>query len=197
MAFENLTILIGKTFSGKTTFVKNHPEFDSVTSHTTRPMRLSEIGTEYVFEDADSAKNQRKIAERTYDTVDGPWSYWMTLESLETVPNPLVILDLEGSIGLLEELYLEYGPKIMDKIQILYLQVDTDILLKRMYYSSRGKTEDIQESVRRLISDNEANDQLEMILRYDRTSGIDGTLDVTKIVMKMWKDNNGKKEKNW
>lgn len=150
---NKITILMGKSFSGKSTFLEIHNEYQIVKTHTTRPIRETENGSEYFFEDSDDPSTQKQLAKRVYNTVQGLWAYWTSSEDFENLENPIIILDFKGTIELIGGLYEEYGDSVLDKISILYLNTPLEELLYRAYNSERGKTEDLNESVRRLLSD--------------------------------------------
>lgn len=152
--FDSLTIVMGKTFSGKTNYVESaikNDNYDRVKTHTTRPKRLTETGDEYYFEDDVDEANS--IALRSYETAQGVWSYWTSLDDFKNKKNPILILDFEGTIELLDYLIGEYGDEILNKISILYMNKPLQTIIERANDSARGKSEDPRETLRRLADD--------------------------------------------
>lgn len=200
---KNITILMGKSFSGKSTFLEIHNEYDVVKTHTTRPKRETENGDEYYFEDSDDPSKQNQLAKRVYNTVQGPWAYWTSSEDIQNLENPILILDFKGTIELISGLYEEFGDIILNKITILYINTPLEELLYRAYNSERGKTEDINESVRRLLSDIKEFKKIDNILKNDPIKkgriNVENIVNVTQVMFDFFYEEeviNGYKKKS-
>lgn len=169
--FDSLTIVMGKTFSGKTNYVESaikNNHYDRVKTHTTRPKRLAETGDEYYFEDDVDEVNS--IALRSYKTAQGVWSYWTSLDDFKNKKNPILILDFEGTIELLDYLIGEYGDEILNKISILYMNTPLQTIIERANDSARGRSEDPRETLRRLADDIKQFEDLDNLVN-DRLYG--------------------------
>lgn len=173
---KKLTIVVGKTFSGKSTLLREYVKngFQIVKTHTTRPVRETENGTEYYFEDNESYQDKKEngvtLAAREYHTVAGLWSYWTELKDIIQYDNPIMILDLEGAKELVKyiadsEFNLSY--------EVLYLNTPLDIIKDRIENSDRGNSESKQESHRRLQSD------IDAMYKLDQLGFDDGLHDIT------------------
>lgn len=163
---KKLTILMGKTFSGKSTFINKNKNFTVVKTHTTRPIRPTESGNEYHFESEDSLKNRKTIALRDYNTIYGKWYYWVEEEDFINLSNSILILDYIGA----KELYNYIKEKNLDiNLNIKYLNINNDVLMDRIKFSDRGKTEDSLESFRRLQFDIEDFKDIDNLLSKYKT----------------------------
>ena len=146
---KNLTVILGKTFSGKPTLLKDITEntaYQRVLTHTTRPPRIGEKnGRDYYFE---TQIKSNAIALRQYHVIDNQiWSYWSTKEDLATLDYPLMIIDHQGFKDLIAAL-----PDF--DIQGIYLNVNSDTILKRIVNHKSNRTqENKRESIRRLVDD--------------------------------------------
>jgi Guanylate kinase len=141
-----LKIIIGKTMSGKTTFVNKHmkPEgYNQVITHTTRPMRPSETSADYHFE-TDVPTDGSALALREYDMIDGHVAYWTTVDDIETTVKPVLIIDVQGALEI---------AKSMSDVMIFYVNTPDEVIKERLFNSSRGKVEDLAESKRRYDDD--------------------------------------------
>lgn len=187
MTLPNLTILLGKTFSGKSTYIDNHPEYKQIKTHTTRPIRDTETGNEYYFEKEDT-NSPFQVSKRVYKTAFGLWAYWMQLDDLNFEENNIIILDLEGTTALLDKIVENYGEEYLNKISILYKLTPLKTLIDRMKNSSRGENESLVESIRRLASDNEVFADVETYLEYSRESKDQEVYDITDYVIHRYLD---------
>lgn len=146
---KNLTVILGKTFSGKTTLLKDiteHTAYQRVLTHTTRPPRIGEKdGRDYYFE---KQIKPNAIALRQYHVIDNQiWSYWSTKADLVNLDYPLMIIDHQGFKDLIATL-----PDF--DIQGIYLNVNSDTILKRIVNPKSNRTqENKRESIRRLVDD--------------------------------------------
>lgn len=178
---NRITILMGKSFSGKSTFLEIHnDDYDIVKTHTTRPIRKTENGDEYFFENEEYVFTGKELSLRSYNTVQGVFKYWTSSEDIRNLENPILILDFKGTIELISGLYEEFGDIILNKINILYINTPLEELLYRAYNSERGKTEDLNESVRRLLSDIKEFKKIDNILKNDPIKN--GRINVENIV---------------
>lgn len=141
-----LKIIIGKTMSGKTTFIKEHmlaKGYHQVITHTTRPQRPSEQADAYHFETS-VPQTPDVLALREYDMIGGHVAYWTTLADIQATVKPVMIIDVKGAIELCQNI-----PDAM----IYYLNTPDAVIKERLFNSSRGKTENIAESKRRYNDD--------------------------------------------
>ena len=147
-----ITVIIGKTCSGKDTIVKKLISlhgFGRVVTHTSRPKRKGEVdGKDYHFIDKFDFK--QKIEEgffaewKSYVTVDGVWYYGTALEDLEhTEGNNVIILTPDD--------YREMKDKLGDNVTSIYIYANNSTIKKRLI--ARGDDKD--EAKRRLEHDNE------------------------------------------
>ena len=150
MTGKELEIVVGKTFSGKSTYVNSLKDVKVLKTHTTRSIRPTETGNEYYFEnDIPDTKQSNIIGLKTYNTVEGDWSYWFDLHDIPDGQKSVVVLDLLGALEVLQLLQKDS----YNNIVITYIATPNHEIVKRISSSSRGKTEDIQESLRRLADD--------------------------------------------
>lgn len=154
----NLAIIVGKTFSGKTTIVKKiineMPKTYQVTTHTTRPMRPTEDLMAYWWESEDGLEkrlnsSQEILAMREYDTEFGKWTYWTEVEDLFPDEDNIMILDLDGA----RDIYTKLQMNNEYHVEVYYLATSLDVIRERAVNSERGKTESPEETKRRIQSD--------------------------------------------
>jgi len=161
---KNLVIVVGKTFSGKSTYVNESlpSYYHRVKTHTTRPIRPTESGDEYYFDTKEDYEQKKAdnlvIAPRDYDTVAGIWSYWFEESDLQGEKN-VVILDLVGAKEAFKQL------NNTTNVSVVYLNTTLEEIERRIKESSRGKTEDMSETQRRLASDVEEMAKLDAIVK--------------------------------
>lgn len=150
MAGKELEIVVGKTFSGKSTYVNNLKGVKVLKTHTTRPIRPTETGDEYYFENGIPDTEQSNIIGfKTYNTVEGDWSYWFDLNDIPDGQPSVVVLDLHGALEVSKFLKKDTHNDVV----VTYIATPTHEIVKRISNSSRGQTENIQESLRRLADD--------------------------------------------
>ena len=178
---KKLTIVVGKTFSGKSTLLRKYLKggFQIIKTHTTRPVRETENGTEYYFEDNESYQNKKEdgiaLAAREYHTVAGLWSYWTELKDIIQYDNPIMILDLEGAKELVKYIadLRKKDSSFILAYEVLYLNTSLDVIRDRIENSDRGNSESKQESYRRLQSD------IDAMYKLDQLGLEDGLYDIT------------------
>lgn len=171
---KRLVVVIGKTFSGKSSFLRNEMKnYHKVKTHTTRPVRETESGNEYYFEKYNDYVGKRYRGEtlsvREYHTVYGTWAYWFEKDDLIDGRN-VMILDLVGA--------KELEKNKDDDIIIDYIYINTSIkdIKNRIRNSDRGKTESKDETSRRLKSDIKEHEVL------DALSLKNGVVDITGFI---------------
>lgn len=150
-------IIIGKTFSGKTTFMNRMIEkglCNPVIWTTTRPIRDGEVdGVDYYFEDDEYLNVDSKpdyIIESYNVFQDGKsktWRYSLFLEDLLTIDNPVVIIDINELTTIID--YLDNEQK---DFNIVYIDTPEEEILRRVVDSDRSG-EELIETMRRLLDD--------------------------------------------
>lgn len=140
-------ILMGMTASGKTTIAQllMGMGFHKVVTDTTRPMRSGEVdGIDYNFVSEDKFKenieNDIYIEYQEYDATFGHCYYGTRKGSFYTDNNTVCILTPSGVKALKEQGY---------PIVVVYIDVDTDIIKKRL----RKRGDSSKEIKRRLEND--------------------------------------------
>ena len=154
--------LLGGACVGKDTvrkmLLEKHEDLVEATSHTTRPMRATENGSEYYFIDVDEFRNMYEAGEfvetRTYEVVgDKPgemetWYYGYTVEEIDkklAQGNILMIVDLQG--------FKEFKEIYEDRCIGIYLDVDRDLRVKRYLERDELNYKNVAECIRRIDDD--------------------------------------------
>ena len=153
--------LLGGACTGKDTvrrmLLTRHRELVEATSHTTRPMRATENGSEYYFIDVDTFHDMDMrgdfVETRTYDVVadNGGFETWYYGYSVEEIDNKLsqgdilMIVDLQG----FKEFKQPYG----DRCVGIYLDVDRDLRVRRYIERDRITYKNVAECIRRIDDD--------------------------------------------
>ena len=154
--------LLGGACTGKDTvrrmLLQLHPELVEATSHTTRPMRATENGSEYYFIDVDEFRNMYEAGEfvetRTYEVIgDKPgemeiWYYGYTVEEIDkklAQGNILMIVDLQG--------FKQFKEIYEDRCIGIYLDVDRDLRVRRYLERDRLTYKNVAECIRRIDDD--------------------------------------------
>ena len=154
--------LLGGACVGKDTvrkmLLEKHEDLVEATSHTTRPMRATENGSEYYFIDVDEFRNMYEAGEfvetRTYEVVgDKPgemetWYYGYTVEEIDKKlarGNILMIVDLQG--------FKEFKEIYEDRCIGIYLDVDRDLRVKRYLERDELNYKNVAECIRRIDDD--------------------------------------------
>lgn len=156
-----LTIIMGPTFSGKTTLLKNiltnNKDFQQLITNTTRPKRANEKnGIDYYFvsnqQYTTDKQNDITVAPRTYHVQSGDyWHYYINANRLKELNhNTLMITDLQGYYDTFD--YLKAHPEIKVKLQGFILSTNLMTIFKRVVSSSRND-ENPRETLRRLYDD--------------------------------------------
>ncbi len=161
MATKKLFCLIGRSGSGKTTVLNKIIESEDiypVTTYTTRPMRPGEKdGDEYHFISKDKMDSLKIIEKRDYEVFPDNsskdiWSY-ATIDNLER-DKDYIMVATPSQVEQIKK-YKENNDFPFNVITI-FLYVDPDILLKRLYErESLKEVPNYKEIIRRLISDGE------------------------------------------
>lgn len=153
--------LLGGACTGKDTvrrmLLTRHRELVEATSHTTRPMRVTENGSEYYFIDVNTfhTMNMRGdfVETRTYDVVadNGGFETWYYGYSVEEINNKLsqgnilMIVDLQG--------FKEFKQLYGDRCVGIYLDVDRDLRVRRYIERDRITYKNVAECIRRIDDD--------------------------------------------
>lgn len=146
-----LTVICGKTCSGKTTVVEKlclEYNIPRIVTYTSRPVRKGEtkdITYHYISEEDFLKKiNDGFFAEwKKYNAVEGTWYYGTALKDLENAEdNTLVILTPQG--------YRDVCKQLEKKLTCIYIYANNSTITKRLL--ARG--DDEKEAERRLREDN-------------------------------------------
>ena len=154
--------LLGGACTGKDTvrrmLLTKHEDLIEATSHTTRPMRATENGSEYYFIDVDEFRNMYEAGEfvetRTYEVIgDKPgemetWYYGYSVEEIDkklAQGNILMIVDLQG--------FKEFKEIYEDRCVGIYLDVDRDLRVRRYLERDRITYKNVAECIRRIDDD--------------------------------------------
>lgn len=153
-------ILLGKSASGKDSLYarlrEEFPEFQTMVSYTTRPMREGEVdGVDYHFIDMQQLlhyQNTGKIVEmRTYHTVFGDWHYATVND--ETVDLKKYHYFLIGTLESFLRMEAYYGK---DVVVPLYIEVETGLRLERALKREKMQSNPkYAEMCRRFLADEE------------------------------------------
>lgn len=154
--------LLAPACGGKDTvrrmLIERHPDLIEATSHTTRPMRATETGSEYYFIDVDEFRNMYEAGEfvetRTYEVIGSEpgtidtWYYGYSVEEIDTKlqqGNILMIVDLQG--------FKEFKELYEDRCIGIYLNVDRDLRVQRYLARDIINYKNVAECVRRIDDD--------------------------------------------
>ena len=153
---DKVLVLLGKSAVGKDyvlNFLLENYNFQSVISHTTRPIRQNEInGRDYYFVSnkvfADMLKDEEFIETREYTTnFNGKqdiWYYGVSKKEFEDKKNKICIIDTKG----LKDVVNYYGRE-----NIIAIYLDADDKIREQRAKERGSYSQ-QEWDRRLKDDN-------------------------------------------
>ncbi len=156
----NIFYIMGKSATGKDTIykkIKENIEIKEYILYTTRPIRVGEKdGVNYHFtthDEIENCKQQGKVIEsRTYNTVQGPWTYaTIDDEQLKQQGNILTVGTLESYIKMKK--YYENNTET--KVIPIYIHIDEDERRKRAIEREKEQEKpDFAEVERRLKADN-------------------------------------------
>lgn len=163
MAMGNkLICLLGGAAVGKDTIrnklLEKHEDLMEATSHTTRPMRATENGSEYYFIQEEEFhamyENGEFLETRTYE-IEVPdtdekvlWYYGYSLEEISKKlqqGNILMIVDLEG--------FKEFKEIYQKDCIGIYIDVDRDIRVQRYLNRDEINYQNVKECIRRIDDD--------------------------------------------
>ena len=158
-----IIILTGKSASGKDTIARELWRRMSgvafYTMYTTRPRRSHEKnGQEYNFITGDEfkiLKNEGRVIEsRTYETIDGPWTYCTVDDkSITRATEGKAILLMIGTLESFKSVRNRYGGAVVKGILI---DTDDGIRLQRALDRERAEAEPkYKEMCRRFLADEE------------------------------------------
>lgn len=153
--------LLGGACVGKDTvrsmLLYRHKDLVEATSHTTRPMRATENGSEYYFIDVNTFHEMDMrgdfVETRTYDVIadNGGFETWYYGYSVEEIDNKLsqgnilMIVDLQG--------FKEFKQLYGDRCVGIYLNVDRDLRVRRYIERDRITYKNVAECIRRIDDD--------------------------------------------
>lgn len=151
---------MGKSATGKDTLYQRlltrFPELKTVVLYTTRPKRDGEEdGVTYHFtskEQLQQFEQQKKVIEvRTYETVEGPWSYATIEDGQVNLENHSYLII--GTLESYEKLKAFYGK---EQLEPLYIEVEDGLRLERALIRERTqKNPKYLELCRRYLADDE------------------------------------------
>ncbi len=142
MMKNRMLLVVGRTASGKDTFVKQLEGvgFKPVLSYTTRPSRGPEDRHIFITEE-----EAARYTERAAETVINGYQYFITYDQLEDCN--VYVIDPKG----VYELLGKYPDMLFD---IIYVLADDDIRKSR--YVSRQATEEVEEEFEKRNSSEDA-----------------------------------------
>ena len=157
-----LTIIVGATFSGKTTLKDTYIKrgHDDVLLHTTRPRRQFEVnGTDYLFENRESmavlrdtlARSGMGYIKTSYYVFENEkeevWEYLLSMQDVKSKRHPVIIVDVDTLDEILDYYYLDH-----ENIHIVYCNTSKSVIDFRINTSNRS-AESKMETQRRLEDD--------------------------------------------
>lgn len=156
---KTLTVIVGKTYSGKSYLLKEIEQKGfghSVILNTTRPIRDGEVdGVDYYFDEKDEllkASTEEECILTSYNVFENgkrnKWYYALFLNEILTTDKPIVIIDVDR-LNILINWSIEY----CFNIKIVYVNTPLDVIKRRIQTSSRNR-EAFDETTRRLEDDN-------------------------------------------
>lgn len=172
-----LTVILGKTCSGKSTIVRKLCEkynYNKILTYTTRPKREHEKdGVDYHFIDDETFSRFRDLGKfseyKSYNVAGGyTWWYGSMLGDLDDNKDYLIILTPQGLRDVQSEL---------DDFASIYIYTNRDTMKKRLI--KRG--DDVNEASRRMIRDNEdfnsVENEVNRIVYNNSDDNIDDVVD--------------------
>lgn len=172
-----LTVILGKTCSGKSTIVRKLCEkynYNKILTYTTRPKREHEKdGVDYHFIDDETFSRFRDLGKfseyKSYNVAGGyTWWYGSMLDDLDDNKDYLIILTPQGLRDVQSEL---------DDFASIYIYTNRDTMKKRLI--KRG--DDVNEASRRMIRDNEdfnsVENEVNRIVYNNSDDNIDDVVD--------------------
>lgn len=184
-----LTVILGKTCSGKSTIVRKLCEkynYNKILTYTTRPKREHEKdGVDYHFIDDETFSRFRELGKfaeyKSYHVAGGhTWWYGSILGDLDDDKDYLIILTPQGLRDVQDEL---------DSFASIYIYTNRDTMKKRLI--KRG--DDVNEASRRMMRDNEDFDGVEnevnRIVYNNADNDIDDVVDRVHHVIQSLKKN--------
>lgn len=188
MSNKELLVITGPSGSGKTTLLNslvNDYGFSKIITHTTRSPRFNEIdGIDYHFETDRSFEDREYIERVNYSgnkygsSINEIYRLWEINEKL------VIILDTVGAISYHN--YFSKHENLNDKLKIVFLSVDKDVLIKRI--KDRG---DSPEKIKERINSEDFSRDLEIpeqlsdigvILKNDNFSELLDSIKYNKII---------------
>lgn len=156
-----LNVIMGPTFSGKTTVLQKilsqNPQAHRIVTTTTRPPRLHEQnGCDYYFVNNRQALLDHdqglQIAPRSYRVANNEiWTYYLSAQNLKNLAQiNFLIIDYSGYLEL--EAYLAQHPELNIQLHGYLLDTDLRVIFQRIANSSR-QNENPKETLRRLYDD--------------------------------------------
>lgn len=153
--------MVGKSCTGKDTIYKNilkkyGKRLNKVVLYTTRPIRSNEVeGREYHFVDEERFQSLKSdglvIEDRLYQTVYGPWRYFMVKDEVLSDENKDFLV-----IGVLESYVSTKNYFGADRVIPIYIDLDDGIRLQRALNREMSQENPkYKELCRRFIADDE------------------------------------------
>ena len=184
-----LTVILGKTCSGKSTIARKLCEkynYNKILTYTTRPKREHEKdGVDYHFIDDETFSRFRDLGKfseyKSYNVVGGyTWWYGSMLGGLDDDKDYLIILTPQGLRDVQSEL---------DDFASIYIYTNRDTMKQRLI--KRG--DDVNEASRRMIRDNEdfngVENEVNRIVYNNSDDNIDDVVDRVHHVIQTLKQN--------
>lgn len=184
-----LTVILGKTCSGKSTIVRKlcgKYNYNKILTYTTRPKREHEKdGVDYHFIDDETFSHFRELGKfaeyKSYHVAGGnTWWYGSILGDLDDDKDYLIILTPQGLRDVQDEL---------DSFASIYIYTNRDTMKKRLI--KRG--DDVNEASRRMMRDNEdfngVENEVNRIVYNNTDNDIDDVVDRVHHVIQSLKKN--------
>ena len=142
--------ICGKSASGKDTLlqrmIKQHPEMHEIVSCTTRPPREGEVdGKNYFFLSQSDFVHKDTIGEMLEVSEFRDWLYGTSLDGVTTAAINIGVFNPTGIFNLMND----------ERVELFVVLVQASDKIRLIRSLNREKHPDIEEIIRRYITDNE------------------------------------------
>ena len=175
-----LTVVLGKTCSGKTAVVRElckKYNYSKIVTYTTRPMRNGEKdGVDYNFIDDETFQHYRDLGKfseyKSYNVANGQtWWYGSMLDNLDEDKDYLIILtpkglrDIQGQIGNFASIYLYANHNTIQK-RLAKRGDDSNEALRRISHDEED-FKGVENMVNRIVYNNLDNSFYDVVQRLN------------------------------